>query len=160
MNDLKSYLITVTAAAIMCSCACTLVDENNGLGKAVRMVAGLVLVIAVVQPLAKLRPMQIDSWIESLSWESQSASLVGESYSKEMQIGIIKDRTQEYILDKAAQLDCEIQAEVMISPQMPYAPEKVRITGNVSPYARTQLAQCLESELGIAKEDQIWNCFG
>ena len=67
---------------------------------------------------------------------------------------IIKAETEAYILDKASQLNVELSVEVTIDEEN--IPTAVTLSGEVSPYARRQLQEIIESDLGIAKENQRW----
>ena len=69
---------------------------------------------------------------------------------------LIKEKSQAYILDKAAELDASITADVTISEEELPKPLSVVISGQVSPYNRKRLESILETDLGIAKENQVW----
>jgi hypothetical protein len=65
-------------------------------------------------------------------------------------------KTQAYILNKASELGADITVELELGRDSPYLPKKVTIFGTSTPYAKQQMVEFMESELGIAKEDQRW----
>ena len=69
---------------------------------------------------------------------------------------IIKDKTEAYILDKAASLGVDLQVDVILSDTAPPLPVEVLLIGAASPYAKAQLSTMIADELGIAKEAQRW----
>ena len=70
--------------------------------------------------------------------------------------GIIKDRLQSYIQDKAHELGAVLQAEVIVSEDSYPVPKKIILTGQVSPDMRLLITDCLSEVLGVAKEDFDW----
>ena len=68
----------------------------------------------------------------------------------------IKQRTESYILEKARSLGTEVTVEVTLSTEEMPVPIGVTLTGSISPYAKEQLAQMMEQELGINRKEQIW----
>jgi hypothetical protein len=69
---------------------------------------------------------------------------------------IIKHRTAAYILQRAQELHVHLDIEVVLSADDIPVPEKVFLSGTVAPFAKKQLQQIIEQDLGIAKECQIW----
>ena len=67
---------------------------------------------------------------------------------------IIKSRVQAYILDKADSFGTSLEVEVILDQD--HIPVSVELQGNISPYARAQLTEIIEEDLGIPKEHQLW----
>ena len=69
---------------------------------------------------------------------------------------IIKDRTEAYILDKAASMGLSLRVEVILSEEEIPKPITVKLWGTVPPYTKTRLRNWMEDTLGIGEEDQLW----
>lgn len=151
---MREYLLSVCAVALICSIANRFLGKN-GSGAAAKMVTSLVLVLAVVRPLVSME----------LSWESidfnftQQAQTVIAEGKQQMQNSmaeIIKEQTRAYILEKAQQFNANIEVAVQLSDQTVPTPVGVTLYGTVAPYAKQQLSDVIEKDLGISKEKQQW----
>ena len=120
----------------------------------VRFAAGLLLVLAVLQPLASLpqRRLELERAVPWEGWEAGE-----EDYQKDWQealSSVIAEKTQAYIWDKANQLGLACRAEVSVAAGeggIPL-PDRAVIYG---PYSG-ELARCIEEEVGIPAEKLIW----
>lgn len=155
MEALRQYVISVTAAAIICSML-TAVLKKGAMQTFVKLLCGFFLAFTFLNPIGKLEletlPMNI-KFDDSLAAD---AALEGERYARNSMAEIIKGETEAYILDKAAELDLSLEVEVFLSGDEIPIPESVRLTGQASETARRQMENYLEKELGIAKENQKW----
>ena len=79
---------------------------------------------------------------------------MGENLARDSMAEIIKSETEAYILDTARSLQAEVTVEVSVNEEN--VPDSVTVSGAVSPYVRRQLQRIIESDLGIAKENQKW----
>lgn len=119
----------------------------------VRLVSGLLLALAILRPLAG------GSW-EKPGWKPSSLRQETEqaaAYRKNQQdqlSAIIAEKTEAYIWDKANQLGlaCELTVTTAAGESGVPLPEAVTIRGPYSP----ELAKCIEEEVGIPAEKQIW----
>lgn len=154
MEELRQYAFTLVAAALLCGIVISLAGSGST-GELVRILCGVVLTLAVLAPVRKL---DLSELLQELIPEQLTVEAVeqGEAFAQQARADIIKSETEAYILDKAAGLDTEISVEVILSPDELPAPVGVRISGEVSPYVRSQLEEILISDLSIAKEDQSW----
>lgn len=152
MEALRQYIISVTAAGLICGVVTGLFP--NGTGAAImKLVCGVFLSYAVLAPVTQmdLGELAAQSWAVA---DGSDAVATGESLSQEARGQFIKQRLEAYILDKASSLGLELQAEVTLEDgQLPTA---VKLTGQAAPYQRKQLERILALELGIAKENQQW----
>lgn len=156
MSGLPAYILSVTAAGILCGIAVRILDEKNPNSRIVRLLAGILLAITVIKPLAKFEIGSVDDFWEELDGEGALAAQNGIQYAEEAAADIIKSRVEAYILDKSASLGATLRVEVMIENGTVPQITGVRLAGQVSPYARTRLTGILRDELGIAEEQQIW----
>lgn len=156
MDGFRQYLISISAAAIVCGIVKCLSDEKSTSGAIVRLVAGLVMAVTVISPLVTLHPGGLPDLPDHLLASAQAAAETGEEMSRTQEKVIIKDALEAYILDKASSYGADLSAEFYWSAEDPLFPESVILHGTVSPYAKIQLQQIIARDLGIAKENQTW----
>lgn len=156
MEHICEYLLNVIVAAILCGIAMTLLDKKGLSCRAAKLLAGLLMIIVVLTPTVKLSANDLLDWTNELSMDGTDAAAVGENMAaKAYREGIIT-QVKAYILDEAQALGCDLQVEITLSNDAIAKPEQIRLSGNISPYARQILSNKLTQELGIDREDQIW----
>lgn len=155
MESLKQYVISVTAAALICGITAGLV-KKNGTGELIRMVCGLVLAFTVLRPIVGLKLDKLSSDLLPDLQEGENMAAQGEKITRDAMEDIIKSETEAYILDKAAALGMELTAEVLLGEDTIPVPVGVILSGACSPYARSELTNVIEKDLGIPKENQLW----
>ena len=79
---------------------------------------------------------------------------MGENLARDSMADIIKEETEAYILDKAADLHANLRVEVAVGEDN--LPAAFTISGEASPYARRQIQAMIANDLGISKENQKW----
>ncbi len=156
MEDIRQYLLSVAAAALVCSIIKTLTDGKGTLSSVVKRVCGIFLAITVFSPLVTIDFSDITLLPDTCLHEAEDAVASGTAMADAELQGIIIERTEAYILDKAAELHLQITVDVTLSPQAPYAPCGVTLSGTASPYAKQTLQEYIANQLGISKEAQQW----
>ena len=156
MEQLRNYVITVVAAAVICAVINALMDKKGTHGAIVKMLTGLFLTVAVLSPWVSIRISDWNSFSMDLEAAAGEAVAVGEEMAADAMKGIIKEKAEAYILDKAASMAINIEVEVMLDSADLPLPEKVYLKGSASPYAKERLCQCIAADLGIPEEKQIW----
>ena len=156
MDGIRAYILSVTAAGIICGIVNALLGEKGTYSGSGKMLAGIFMAVVVVRPLAHIQISNLDDFLGSLTQDADAVTASGKNLAQEEIADIIKEEVEAYILDKAASQHVELSVEVMV--ELGDVPElsSVRLSGNVSPYAKQQLTQLIEEDLGIAKENQIW----
>ena len=143
MTFLRSWLLSVTACAVLVSIVQQLTDGGT-MKKIVRFVGGMVLMLAMLRPLLSLTfdLPEVEALKETLNAEQDSA--LGDS---------IAAQTQAYIEDKASSLGLSVRAEVQTALRdgVPF-PDSVTLYGENS----AALGAYIVQELGIAEENQLW----
>ena len=121
-----------------------------------QLIGGLFLTFTVIAPIADVELEEIldDPW--DFAVQGSAIAEEGQQYAQDQLHGIIKNRCEAYILDKALALQAQLQVEVMLSQDEIPVPASVRLQGSISPYARNALQQWLQDDIGIPKERQIW----
>lgn len=156
MEGIKEYLLSIFCAAIICAIVMRLMGEKGTHAVITKLIAGLFLSFTVIYPVAKIDLKDVSDWTSSYSSAASQAAAAGEALTKETIAAGIKLRTEAYILDKATALNTSLKVEVTLSEDDIPCPKAVRLSGNVSPYAKAQLQTIITQDLGIAKENQTW----
>ena len=156
MGDIREYLIGVVAAALVCGIVTNLINGKTAIGVSVKLIAGLLMVSAVIRPLMTISLDGLTGWTEDIRADGINFVSTGEIMAKETYLSSIKQQVETYILDEAKALDCALTVEVILSEEDMPVPETVKLSGEISPYARQVITTLLTERLGIEREDQIW----
>lgn len=154
MEALRQYVISVVAAALLCGIFRNILGDG-ATGRILKLVCGLFLAYAVLQPLGRLDVTgEIRDFLPDID-QAEQAVAAGEAFSQDAMTRLIKTETAAYILDKATALGLEVTVEVTLDEEN--RPAAVSITGEASPQERRKLASILALDLGIPKEAQQWS---
>lgn len=156
MDSIRAYLLSVIAAALICGIINRLLDGKGANGTVTKLITGLFMAFTLISPVLDLRFDAVTDFTAAYTRDADAAVAAGESMTKEALHGIIKSRTEAYILDKAAALNAALTVEVTLSDDDIPTPVAARLTGSIAPYAKTRLQSILEDDLGIDKEHQTW----
>ncbi len=152
MTFLRSWLLSVTACAVLVSIAQQLTDGGT-MKKIVRFVGGMVLMLAMLRPLLSLTfdLPELDGGHYREAVEALKKTLSAEQDSALS--NSIAEQTQAYIEDKASSFGLSMRAEVQTALRdgVPL-PDSVTLYGTKSAALSAYIAQ----ELGIAEEKQLW----
>lgn len=157
MEKIAMYILSVTAAGIICGIAKSLLGNKGGTAEMGKLLVGIFFAIAVVQPLTNIEFVGLDRYLDGISADSKVWTDDGINMSQEAVSGIIKDRVEAYILDKATEMHADLSVEVFVEPGAPPQLSEVIISGDVSPYVKERLNRMMMEELGLTEEQQIWN---
>lgn len=156
MDQIRGYIISVTAAAILCGIMNTLIGKNSRHHSLIKLICGLFMVITVISPLITIRIGNVSDYFGDLSDKGYSITADGKECAYRELCSIIKSKTEAYILDKAVSMDLDIQVEVTLNSDNPPLPCAVIIKGSTAPYSKEVLTDYIAKVLGISKEDQQW----
>ncbi len=154
MGRIQEYLLAVTGAAIICSVVMRLMPKAGTAAAIGKMICGVFLAVTVISPLAKLELQYFDDITTDYRLEASKAVEEGKQQAAAEYQKVIIEKTEAYILDEAQAMGLTVQVTVSLSDT--FAPEKITLKGNASPYARKQLEAVIVRDLGIAKENQTW----
>ena len=157
MDGIREYLIQVTAAGLICGVVNTLVGKKGSVAASVRVMTVILMVVTIASPLVKLRLTGISDFLNEIRFDGSLYAQQGSQASKDAVSDIIKERTEAYILDKAASLGADIRVELALSQDELPVPVSVTIYGAVSPVGKRRLQEVIRDELGIPLEAQKWN---
>lgn len=156
MSSAGEYIYSIIIAAVFVSVLLSITPDKSIVSSVIKLTAGIFLIIVVMAPLVKVRLSNTINYIENI--ETDASLIVREAQTdtaNEIRF-VIKQETETYILDKAADLGAEILAEVTIQKDGSYTPESITIIGAVSPLVKKQLSATIADELGIPEELQVW----
>ena len=153
MDGLREYVIRVVAAALISGVVIRL-TEGIGSGEIVRMLCGLFMTLILLQPIIGRRELQWEFMLPQIRRQAEENVLEGVAAAEKIRQEFIMRQAETYISNRAAEMDTEIQAEIMLGEDN--LPESVVLTGAVSPLNKSRLTQIIASELGIPRERQEW----
>lgn len=156
MEGIREYLLSVTAAALLCGIVQSFVGEKGSTAGILRLICGIFLCCTVMRPVVRIQLGDFADLTSEILLEANSAASEGADYARQAKSRLIKEEAEAYILDKARVYGAHIRAEVTLTGDDPPMPQGCVISGAVSPYARQQLMEIMESELGIPEENVKW----
>ena len=156
MGDLSGYLYGIICVAVICAVITTIAPKSKATGKVVQMLTGLILLFSILKPIKNIELGRIGDFTDDLSMESQRIIAAGVESSVQTLRGVIKQKCESYVMEKAKQLGADISVEIEIAEGNNPIPTAVKVTGTVSPYVKERLSGILVSDLNIPREQQKW----
>lgn len=157
MDRILGYILSVVGTALIVSLANTLVDNSGPVGSAIKLLTGIVLTTVIVSPWTELNVNEFYDIFNDINVSADKVAQDGEQLAHSEILSHIKENTEAYILDRAADLGLNITAEISFDANSPYTPHSVIITGTASPYIKKRLMDIIQDELNIARENQTWS---
>ena len=156
MIHIRTYILSVGAAALLCAITASLAGKEGIAGKAMKLVTGLFLLLTILRPLGNFRIDSLQDYWEAYALQADSVVSQGEKQTQLALENSIKERIATYILDKGANYGANLTVQVMLDDAFPPNLASIAMEGVVSPYAKQALQQVLTQELGLEKEDILW----
>ena len=153
MLNIRSYLLSICGAAIVCSVITTLTGEKSGPGKLIKLLSGVFFSLVILNPVLHTERMDWKRFEYYIHDTCESAVAEGEQFAMEEMINGVQEKTQEVIASEGAKYGCQISASVTCEG---YMPRSVVLEGAISPYARKALTAWIADNIGIPEEDQLW----
>lgn len=153
---MKSYVISIVAAAVVCAVTRSLLSEKTAAGQIARLLSGILMTLTVVAPLANITFDNLTGYLDGLSLAADGYVEDGKAAAQDSVAEIIKSQVEAYILDKADSMGLEIAVEVALDDGNDTVPCRVTITGTLSPYAKEVMSAYIEENIGVTKENQRW----
>ena len=157
MGAVRGWLLAVIAVSLLCAVADALMPPG-GVRRVGRLVCGLVLMGAVLSPVAELDVEGGRRWLEDYlaSVHSREAELT-QTVESQMKV-IIEQEYAAYIVDKAAELGWTCTARVTCerSEEGLYLPVRTEVTGPQTAGVPAQLVQSIAEDLGVPEEAQVY----
>lgn len=156
MDEVRKYLLSVLSAAMICAVIHKLSVSKSGAFRIVRLTASIFLSVTIIAPVLKVQISGFSSELEQYKQEAEGLAVAGAEILAEEKLSLIKENTETYILEKAADYGVSLEVEVQINDPALMLPDQVTLKGNVSPYAKQLIQNCISEDLGIPKEHQLW----
>ncbi len=156
MEQIRSYLISVVCTALICGIAGKLFSSKGASETVIKMIAGLVMTISMLQPIVGLDFSQLTNTFQIHEKDAESMILDAKEQSRKTLKSGIKERTEAYILDKAREMKADISVRVDVSDDELPVPKAVYISGDVSPFVKSKLQSVIANDLEISKGNQKW----
>lgn len=153
---MKQYILSLTAAGVICAIIRQLCGEKGFSGRMIRVLCGFFMAITLLSPLRSFSTGSLFAEFSGYEAAGETAAANGKEMADQAVREIIIRQTQAYILDEAEKLGLDLNVEVTVCDSDPPIPTRVILTGAVSPYKKTILSRMLSQSLGIAQEDQLW----
>ena len=152
MAFLRQWLLGVVSCAFLVSLLDQLTPEGS-VRKLARFSGGLVLILCMLRPLGTAEPRELALDLDGLSADRAALEEQYRDVSGQSLAAVIAERTGAYIEDKADELGLSVRAKVKTEEE-----DGVPLPVSVTLYGteNAALADYIERELGIAKEDQLW----
>ena len=157
MGAVRSWLLSVIAVSLLCAVADALMP-SGAVKRVGRLVCGLVMLGAILSPLAGLDLEESQRWLERylVSVQTREGELE-ETVNSQIKV-IIERELAAYIVDKAAELGltCRAQVECSMSEDGLYLPVRTKVIGSMTADVQGKLIQLIASELGVPAQSQIY----
>lgn len=155
MLHIREYLISVTAAALLCGILQAVVGQKSSGAGLLKLISGIFLALTVIRPLADIRLEEFALLTQDIQSDSAAAVTQGADYARQATARQMKEQLEAYIQEKAGSMDVTVTADVTLEGDPPMI-GKCTLQGSFSPYAKRQLSRMLQQDLGIPEEDQQW----
>lgn len=156
MEAIGQYLLSVSGVAIISAIVLRLLEGKGVDASLVKMLCGIFMALTVISPFTEVRLSDLTNLLPDISAEAEAAVADGELTGKNALAARICEQLEAYILDKAARMDVSLTVEVELTQDAIPLPKTIRLSGNISPYAKSKLQSIIEDDLGIDKENQLW----
>ena len=152
IDSAREWITSIVMVTMFLSVAQTVLPDGK-IRKVFSFSGGLVLMVALLQPILELKPGEVELRIERYEneiWERQEEleQVVGAEWEM-----LIEQEIAAYILDKADALGVDVSVQVQAETGTGEIPVLLaELTGQPS----ETLTEYLEEELGIPRERQVW----
>lgn len=155
MEVLRQYIFSIVAASMIAGIVMGFL-QGGTVKTLVKLICGLFLSFMILSPIRQLDLSDFAITGAAETEEGEAIAAMGEAIAADAAMQIIKQETEAYILDKAAQRNVSLEVQVTVSGEPPHLPTAAQLRGQVSPYAKRWLEAILSEELGIPKENLQW----
>lgn len=157
MGAVRGWLMAVIAVSLLCAVADALMPPG-AVRRVGKLVCGLVLLGAVLSPVANLDVESGQRWLDGYLASVQSREEELEETVESQMKSIIEQNCAAYIVDKAAELGltCTARVECVRSEDGLYLPVRTEVTGLETAGGQEKLIRVIETDLGVPAERQFY----
>lgn len=157
MQAVSTYIMGITAVALIGGILTKLSGQKQGSGKLLPVLCSVFLTLTILRPLSNLDGKAISWDTFDFSSRAEEISLQGQNMTRDTLRKVITENAEAYILNKAKEMGLQITATISLSQDDVPVPASVQLTGAASPLEKKQLTSIITEDLGIPKEDQKWS---
>ncbi len=157
MDWIAEYLLSITAAAIICVAVKYIPGNKSTAGNMISIVAGVFMLITVLSPLLNKSFRNLEEYFADFYFSGDDVALSAAEEANTQLREIIKQQAEAYIMEETTRMSLSVSIEVNVANTEPPVPNFITISGNVSPYNKAQLTGYIADNLGIAQENIRWN---
>lgn len=154
MNTVYRYLLCVICMVVLCGIIRILFSGHHH--SVMKLVTGLAVTVVMLSPILEVTSYPLDMDFRKYLEDSDISVQEGIDSAKRVSSEYIKSKSETYILNKAEEMGAHVSIDIALSDAELPVPEQITLRGTVPPYVRQQLADCIQNELGIAEDGQIW----
>lgn len=156
MTSVGEYLLSVIAAAIVCSMISALLPGKNAVNAIIKVTSGVLLTVTVVSPIIQLDFTGLTGTITDYFNDGKAIASYGQAICQEDICEIIEGRFVEYINQMADENGVKLNVQIVVDSAL-LKPTQIVLTGAVSPYVKQKMQNSITKELGISEVNIIWN---
>lgn len=154
IEGVRAWLMAVISAAVLCSAVEALMP-NGGVKQVGKLVCGLVLLCVVLSPVAEPDLEGGRRWLEEYAGSVERGKKALEDQVDQGMKVIIEEEYAAYIVDKATRLGFPCAVRVTCREEEGiFLPDRVRVSGALTPEGREELSRSIRQELGVPPERQ------
>lgn len=156
-ETLRQWILTLTGTAAFSALSLSLLPESGG-KRIVRFVCGLGILAAMLSLGTEFRWESYAVSLARYRRQGENIARAGEQNAAEQTRAFIESECGAYIASKARELGGGLEAAVTAewSGEGYWYPFRAVITGSASPEVCRQVAEYMETELGIPGSRQTW----
>ena len=155
MEALRNWIMALAATGLICGAAKALSPEGT-VKKTVNVICGFAMMAALLGIAGDVEALGLSRYAAKYSIEAEKSAGDALEAARAQTRAIIEARCEAYILDKAAALGVELR-DVRVTARWSedgfWYPVGCVLRGDES----AELSRLIESELGIARSEQIWS---
>ena len=157
MELVRQWLLGVTCASLMAALAEGLMPKGP-VRQVGRLVCALAVLCAVLRPVLRLNVPDPGRLLADIQGETEDSRMQLEQESGQMLKTLIERECSAYIVDKAAELEleCQAQVECILGDGGVWLPDCARITGQLNGEQKQRLTAQIHSGLGIPPERLVY----
>ena len=154
MGALGQYAYGIMGGGLICTVILLLIPKGFS-APIMKLLCGLFFSLSILNPLSGIDlSFDIQQWVQPVLAEDYARE--GQALYRNHLAQCIKRETEEYILDKAADLGVSVSAEVILTESEIPVPEGAILSGTMEEEAKLRLQQIIRNDLNISKENLLW----
>jgi hypothetical protein len=134
----------------------TLIPTNSITGSIYKLISGVIIIFFLIAPVTNFHIGNIDTAYDNICKDANQLSSEGSEFVMESISKGIEWRLTSYILDKATEMDLNLDIQIQLCNEGIPQPETIKITGTASPYTKKKLVSIISTDLGITEENIVW----